>query len=206
MKAQFMPYKDDNPSKSFPIVTISLIAVNVIVFIWSLTNFDNTIATYGFVPANFVLLTIFTSMFLHGGIDHIFGNMLFLHIFGDNVEDKLGKVKYLIFYLLAGLSAALVHFLTGPSSTIPTIGASGAISGVLGAYIVFFPRVRVRTFSFGFSGSVPAYIMIGLWFLMQLVFGSVSLIGGTGSGIAFWAHVGGFAFGFLVALVYRKFS
>ena len=200
MKGQFLPYKDENVASKFPVVTTGLIIINVIVFIWSLLDFENVIASYGFTPALFLPLTLLTSMFLHGGIDHIFGNMLFLHIYGDNVEDKLGRIKYIIFYLLAGLAAAVVHFLTGPSSPIPTIGASGAISGVLGAYLVLFPHVKVRTLmGYGFfvrSVRLPAYVLIGFWFLMQLVFGGISLLGGTGSGIAFFAHVGGFVFGY----------
>ncbi|MBI4021055.1 MAG: rhomboid family intramembrane serine protease [Candidatus Aenigmarchaeota archaeon] len=205
MKGQFLPYKDENPAHRFPLVTTALIILNVAVFLWSLTDFEATIGTWGFTPADFVLLTLLTSMFLHGGIDHIFGNMLFLHIYGDNVEDRLGRLPYLAFYLVAGLAAALTHYVTDPTSLVPTIGASGAISGVLGAYLVLFPHVKVRTLvGTGFffrQVRLPAYVLIGFWFLLQLVFGTVSLVGGVGSGIAFFAHIGGFAFGYLVVRV-----
>lgn len=200
MKGQFFPYKDENVSKSFPLVTYALIAINVVAFLWSLGDFENIISGYGFIPADFALLTLFTSMFLHGGFGHIFGNMWYLYLFGDNVEDRLGKARYIVFYLLSGIAAALVHYLTGPSSIIPTIGASGAISGVLGAYLVFFPKVRVHVASYYYSGTVPASAMIGFWFVLQLLLGTASLVG-TGSGIAFWAHVGGFAFGYAVARI-----
>jgi len=209
MKGQFIPYKDENVSHTFPYVTVSLIVLNVIVFLWSLLDFENIVFTYGFTPADFVFLTFLTSMFLHGGIDHIFGNMLFLHIYGDNVEDKMGHFKFLAFYLLAGVAATLVHFLTSPASIIPTIGASGAISGVLGAYIVLFPKVKVKTLiGYGFffqTARLPAYVLIGFWFVMQLVFGSISLVGGTGSGIAFFAHIGGFVFGYVITKIFKKF-
>lgn len=208
MKGQFLPYKDENVASRFPIVTTSLIIINIIVFVWSLLDFENILSTWGFTPAVFLPITLLTSLFLHGGIDHIFGNMLFLYIYGDNVEDKLGRVKFLLFYLIAGLAATLVHFLTGPASIIPTIGASGAISGVLGAYLVLFPRVKVRTLvGFGFffhTVKLPAYFLIGFWFLMQLIFGSISLLGGMGSGIAFFAHIGGFVFGYAMMRPFRK--
>lgn len=200
MKGQFFPYKDENVAKSFPAVTYALIAINVAAFLWSLADFEHIIVAYGFVPANFVLLTLFTSMFLHGGVGHIFGNMWYLYLFGDNVEDRLGKVRYIIFYLLSGLAAVFVHFITDPSSAVPTIGASGAISGVLGAYLVFFPKVRVHVASYYYSGTVPASVMIGFWFILQLILGTASLAG-TGSGIAFWAHIGGFAFGYVAAKI-----
>ena len=129
MKGQLFPYKDENISKSRPVITYLLIALNVIIFIWSLTDFENIINTLGFLPAAPMFLTLFTSMFLHGGIDHIFGNMWFLFMFGDNVEDRFGRVKYIIFYLFAGLAATAAHFLTNIGSEIPTIGASGAIVG-----------------------------------------------------------------------------
>jgi membrane associated rhomboid family serine protease len=203
-KGQFFPVGDTPVAHSKPIITYSLIALNVIIFIWSLTNFEAIIDTYGFKPAEFVLVTLFTSMFLHGGIDHIFGNMWFLFIFGDNVEDKFGKVKYIIFYLFSGLAAALVHYSTDPASVIPTIGASGAISGVLGAYLILFPKEGVHIGSLYGTGTMPAYFMIGFWFIMQLFLGTASLIGGVGSGIAFWAHIGGFIFGAAVAFVYKS--
>jgi len=202
-KGQFFPVGDTPVSSSRPLITYSLIAINVIVFIWSLTNFEPIINSYGFKPGEFVIVTLFTSMFLHGGIDHIFGNMWFLFIFGDNVEDKFGKVKYILFYLASGLAAALVHYATDTSSLVPTIGASGAISGVLGAYLILFPKEGVHIGSFYGTGTMPAYFMIGFWFVMQLFLGTASLLGGAGSGIAFWAHVGGFVFGVGIAFAYK---
>ncbi|MBI2583921.1 MAG: rhomboid family intramembrane serine protease [Candidatus Aenigmarchaeota archaeon] len=199
MKGQFFPYKDENVSKTKPYITYALIAINVIIFIWSLTDFDNIILKYGFVPAEISFLTIFTSMFLHGGFDHIFGNMWYLWLFGDNVEDKLGKIKYILFYLLSGIAATATHLVTNLGSEIPAIGASGAISGVLGAYLAFFPDVRIRVASYYYHGTVNAKMVIGFWFLLQLIFGFASLAGGIGSGIAFFAHIGGFVFGWVVA-------
>jgi membrane associated rhomboid family serine protease len=204
MKGQFFPYKDKNVSKHFPYVTYSLIALNVIVFILSLSGFEQVIETYGFTPAHFLLLTLFTSLFLHGGIDHLFGNMLYLYLFGDNVVDTFGRVIYLLFYLAAGIVAALAQFATDPTSTIPTIGASGAISGVLGAYIILFPKVKVRVASYFWSGRVSALYLIGFWFVLQLVWGAFSFLGDQGSGIAFFAHVGGFVFGAAVTYIYRQ--
>ena len=202
-KAQFFPYKDEIARHSFPYITISLIALNIIIFFWSLTNFESVINTFGFVPAAASILTIFTSMFLHGGFDHILGNMLYLWIFGDNVEDKFGKFFFIIFYLLAGIAATFTHWFTNIGSAIPAIGASGAISGVLGSYVVLFPKARIHTIGrFGLT-TVSAWMMIGLWFLIQLLLGSASLFGGQGSGIAFWAHVGGFVFGFVVTLALK---
>ncbi len=200
MKGQFFPYKDENISRSIPVVTISLIAINVAVFLWSLADFETIIASYGFIPAGFSLITLLTSMFLHGGIAHIFGNMWFLYLFGDNVEDRMGRAKYIVFYLLAGLAASLAHYITDTGSIIPAIGASGAISGVLGAYLVFFPDVRVHVASYYYAGTVPAKTMIGLWFALQLILGAASL---GNSGIAFFAHVGGFIFGYAVAKLFR---
>lgn len=204
MKGQLFPYKDENVAKNIAHVTYALIALNVIIFVWSLTDFENIINTYGFTPAFPALITVFTSMFLHGGLDHLFGNMWFLFIFGDNVEDRLGKIKFILFYLASGIAATALHFLTNAGSIVPAIGASGAISGVLGAYLVMFPHVRVHVASYFYAGTVPAYVMIGFWFVLQFIFGAASLLGGVGSGVAFWAHVGGFLFGALVAWIAKK--
>ena len=206
MKGQLFPYKDENVAKNIAHVTYVLIAMNVIIFVWSLTDFENIINTYGFTPAIPALLTVFTSMFLHGGLDHLFGNMWFLFIFGDNVEDRLGKMKFIVFYLASGAAATALHFLTNAGSTVPAIGASGAISGVLGAYLVMFPHVRVHVASYFYAGTVPAYVMIGFWFVLQFIFGAASLLGGVGSGIAFWAHIGGFLFGAIAALTIKNLS
>lgn len=200
MKGQFFPYKDDNISKSFPYVTVSLITLNAAVFLWSLFDFENVLNTYGFRPAEFSILTIFTAMFLHGGFDHIFGNMWYLWLYGDNVEDRLGKIKYIAFYLASGVAATLLHYLTNLGSGVPAVGASGAISGILGAYLVFFPNVNVRAIGpFYQTYSISAKALIGFWFVMQFFLGIQSFTGGTKSGIAFWAHIGGFAFGYLAA-------
>lgn len=204
MKGQFFPYKDENVPKSKPILTYALISINVAVFLLSLTNFEGFVERYAFVPAAIAPVTLLTAMFLHSGLDHIFGNMWYLFLFGDNVEDRLGKARYLVFYLSSGLAATFVHWLTDPSSMVPTLGASGAISGVLGAYLVFYPRIRVHVASYYYSGTVPASAMIGLWFVLQLILGTVSLVGGAASGIAFWAHVGGFAFGAAVAWIFKN--
>ena len=204
MKGQFLPYGDENPTKSVPYVTYAIIAVNIVVFVWSLFNYDYITNTYGFTPATFSVLTVFTSMFLHGGFDHIFGNMLFLYIFGDNIEDKFGKVKYIAFYLASGIAATMTHFITNIGSTIPSIGASGAISGVLGAYLAFYPKAKVHVASSGGSSTVPAYVMLIIWFAIQLIFGAASFLGPSGSGIAFWAHIGGFVFGYVVGKIYKS--
>lgn len=205
MKGQFFPYKDENKAGRRPYVTYALIAINAAVFVWSLTNFENIISTYGFKPASVSVLAVFTSMFLHGGFGHIIGNMWYLFIFGDNVEDRLGRMKYIIFYLASGLAATALHFATNIGSDIPAIGASGAISGVLGAYLMIFPKVRVHVASFYYRGTVPASLMIGFWFLLQLLLGAASLFG-SGSGIAFWAHVGGFIFGAGAAWIMKRYG
>ncbi|MBI2545593.1 rhomboid family intramembrane serine protease [Candidatus Woesearchaeota archaeon] len=200
-KAQFFPYKDENPREKFPFVTVTLIAVNVLVFLYSLTDFEQVISTFGFTPLHPALLTVFTSMFLHGGIEHIFGNMWYMWTFGDNVEDRLGRLYFIVFYILSGIAATLLHYLTNIGSDIPTIGASGAISGILGAYLALFPHVKIHVAGrFGFH-QISAVYMIGFWFILQLILGSFSLFDSTGAGIAFWAHVGGFVFGYVVMWV-----
>jgi len=204
-KGQFFPYSDSAPRKSLPILTIGLIVLNVSIFLLSyFGDFESIISRYGFVPATPSVLTLFTSMFLHGGFDHIFGNMWYLWIFGDNVEDKFGKIKFLLLYFASGLFATFLQYITDPTSTIPSIGASGAISGVLGAYILLFPREQVLT-GIGYSlVRVPAFIVIGFWFVIQFIFGTVSLLGGVGSNIAFWAHIGGFIFGLIFTLIIKR--
>jgi len=205
-KAQFFPIKDENPTSTFPFVNIGVIVINIIAFVLSLSAFEYSIGTYGFTPAKFSVLTLFTSMFLHGGIAHIFGNMWFLYIFGDNVEDKFGHFKYTLFYILSGIAASLLHYLLNIGSAVPAVGASGAISGVLGAYIVLFPRAGVYvTGSFGHVGKVSAFFMLGMWFLFQLISGTFSLFGAQ-SGIAFFAHIGGFVFGVVFAILFKLLS
>lgn len=205
-KAQFFPIGDDNPIKTIPIVNWLLIIMNVIVFIYSLNDFEGIISAFGFTPAEFGFLTLFTSMFLHGSIAHIAGNMWFLFIFGDNIEDRLGHIRYILFYILAGIAASISHFLLNIGSTIPAIGASGAISGVLGAYLVFFPTAGVYVSGqLGRVGKISAKLMLLLWFGMQLV-SSVTTLMGADSGIAFFAHVGGFVFGVVIALFLKNMS
>lgn len=203
-KGQLFPYADTAPRKGFPVLTIVLIIINVAIFIWSLSNFESIIFNYGFTPAYPTIVTLFTSMFLHGGFDHIFGNMWYLWIFGDNVESKLGKVKFLLLYFISALFADFLQYLTDPFSVIPSIGASGAISGILGAYILLFPKEKILS-TFGYTLiHIPAFIVIGFWFGMQLLFGTASLLGGVGSNIAFFAHIGGFLMGLVLTKLFLK--
>ncbi len=197
------PVQDIVRRRTFPYVNLALIGVNVAVFIFSLTNFEYIIYTYGFTPADWSIITVFTSMFLHGGFDHIFGNMWYLWIFGDNVEDRFGHAKYLAIYLAFGVVAVAMQYVTDPASQIPMIGASGAISGVMGAYLVFFPRAKVNVIAGYFLTTVPAVLMIGFWFVLQLFLGVQSFTGGVGSGVAYWAHIGGFLAGMTLALPFR---
>ncbi len=214
-----IPLKDTIPSKTKPVVNYSLIIITCVVFYLQMTagirdNF--LIDSYAFIPKELYLFLIgdiyslkplqkmFTAMFLHGGLLHLIGNMLYLYIFGDNVEDRLGHFKYLIFYLMSGLVAAFFHYLFYPLSSIPTLGASGAVAGVMGAYFIFFPRSRVLTllpiFIFFQIIEIPAFFFLLFWFLMQLMYGSASLFGGI-QNIAWWAHIGGFVFGMVVAIL-----
>ena len=194
----FFPTHDENPRTIVPIVTWTLLALNVLVFFFTVFSLDEVISAYGFVPAEFSLITIFTSMFLHAGIAHIFGNAWFLFIFGDNVEEAFGHGKFLLFYLLCGVAATLTHWITNIGSVIPAVGASGAISGVLGAYLVLYPHAKVHVAGQFGSGKVPASVMLGVWFAYQLLSGFLGFFG-SNSGVAFWAHIGGFVAGVLGA-------
>ena len=201
---QFFPYEDINVTKHYPIITISLIIANSIIFIYSLTDFKEIIYTYGFTPSSPAIATALASMFLHGGFGHILGNMWYLWLFGDNVEDKFGKIKFIAMYILSGLIALAAQYLTAPASQTPIIGASGAISGILGAYLVLFPHVEVKTIGpFYKIYRIEAKYLIALWFVIQLIFGTLSIVGGLGSNIAFFAHVGGFIFGLFAGLLYK---
>lgn len=214
-----IPLRDTTPSRTFPYINILLIVINVAVFFHELIlgrAAGQFIYTYGLVPRRFFYLAergsspatqylpFFTSLFLHGGWLHIIGNMLFLWIFGDNVEDRMGHFKYLGFYLLCGLGAGFIHLYLNASSSAPAIGASGAISGIMGAYFLLFPRARILTllpiFFFLTLVEVPAFFFIGIWFLLQLARGTFAIIGGYHGGVAWWAHVGGFLVG--AGLVY----
>jgi membrane associated rhomboid family serine protease len=203
-KGQFgMPLGDQNPTKTTPFINWMLIGANVIAFIISLGSLEYFVNTWGFVPASLSIFNMFTSMFLHGGFEHILGNMWFLFIFGDNIEDTFGHIPYLLFYLAAGIAATVAHLLLNLGSTIPAVGASGAISGVLGAYLVLFPSAGVYVSGqLGHRGLISAKLMLGAWFVFQFISGVLGLFGEQ-SGIAFWAHIGGFVFGVIVALIYR---
>ena len=203
MKGQFIPYGDDNPRQRYPYVAVGLIAINCCVFFLSLFDFKNVIHTFGFIPAKFSLLTMFTSMFLHGGVFHLGFNMLFLYIFGDNVEDRFGHMTLLAFYILSGLIGGIVHFVSGPLSAIPAIGASGAISGIMGAYLSIFPRTKIKALMFYTLLRVPAYMLLTFWFIIQLIFGALAYNPEAG-GVAFFAHIGGFAFGYLAGRAYNR--
>src|ERR1700691_897929 len=199
------PLKDTQPSYSRPVVTIALIAVNLLVFLFEYSLGPRTlnalIEYYGLVPDNFQLSRVFTSMFLHGGWMHVLVNMLCLWVFGNKIEDLLGHGKYLVFYLLCGIVAALGQVIASPYSTIPMVGASGAIAGVMGAYLVKFPRARILTLVFVVffvtTIEIPAPIMLGYWFVMQLFsgFGSIARTHLSQGGTAFFAHIGGFVAG-----------
>jgi membrane associated rhomboid family serine protease len=209
-----IPYKDDNPTRTFPFVTIAIICLNVFIFalqIMSEESGRDLVYSYGAIPYNILnfhtrqpipaVLTIFTSMFMHGGLLHIAGNMLYFWIFGDNIEDRLGHLRFAFFYLFCGTVAAYSNALMSSQSHVPMIGASGAISGILGAYALLFPTSRVHTLIFlGFFVTVvriPALIVIGFWAIIQLVSGLLSEgVVGQG-GIAWFAHVGGFLAGLL---------
>jgi membrane associated rhomboid family serine protease len=204
-----LPIGDDNSAeRTFPIVNYLLIAVNILVFLVELAAGDAFVNRWAFVPSRFLanpaadFPTLFTSMFMHGGWLHIGGNMLYLWIFGDNVEDRLGHLKYLIFYLLCGLAATFTQLFFTLNSDIPNLGASGAIAGVLGAYILWFPRSRVRVLQGSWIIPLPALIVIGFWFVIQLFsgIGSIASAGTTG-GVAFMAHVGGFIGGLILAFI-----
>jgi membrane associated rhomboid family serine protease len=204
------PLKDTQPSYTRPVVTIGLIVVNLLVFLFEASMSPYTreqfIQLYGLVPDQFRVSAVFTSMFLHGGWLHVLGNMWFLWIFGDNVEDLLGHTKFLLFYLLCGTAAALGQVLAGPYSTVPMVGASGAIAGVMGAYLIKFPRARILTLIFVLffitTIEVPAPLMLLLWFVMQLFSGLGSITHGLSQGgVAFFAHVGGFVTGIVLILI-----
>lgn len=202
---------DDTQWRTFPTVTIALIALNVLVFLAELGGGDQFIAEWAFIPSRFSqdpganAVTLFSAMFMHGGWLHLFGNMLFLWIFGDNVEDRFGHVKFLIFYLLAGLAATFSQYAVSPESGVPNVGASGAIAGVLGAYILMFPQSRVNVLIGRQIVAMPAFVVLGLWIVLQLVsgVGTIAATDESAGGIAYMAHIGGFASGFLMTFLFR---
>ena len=224
-----IPLYDDLPTRRFPWMTVALIAANVLVFVYELllsggagVRLDLFFFRAGFVPYELTHLTdvppvdlvpppftVFTSMFVHAGWLHIIGNMLFLWIFGNNVEDAMGKARFLAFYLLCGVAAAVAQTAIRPDSTIPNIGASGAIAGVLGAYILLYPRARVLTLVPVFIFflpiiMLPAWVVIAAWFVLQLFEGLLSLGAAAGGGVAFFAHVGGFVAGLLLVSLFAR--
>ncbi len=215
-----IPLRDINPTSRFAIVTFIVIVLNILVFLFELalgTSGERFIAGFALVPKRLfhpqmasggipVAVTIFTSMFVHGGFLHIAGNMLYLWIFGNNVEDSMGRIRFIVFYLLCGLCAAYAHAFMNKASLTPMIGASGAISGILGAYLLLFPRARVVTLvMFGFyirTVPMPASVVLGFWFVLQFL--SALLSGSTGGGVAWYAHVAGFVAGMLLIGPFKR--
>ena len=204
-----IPISDVIPSRTAPIVTVSLIVVNLLVFLYERSLPEPLlllfVGQYALIPASFAWPALFSSQFLHAGWAHVLSNMLYLWIFGDNVEDRLGHTRFLVFYLFAGAAAAILQMLFNPFSAVPMVGASGAISGVMGAYFVMYPHSRVLTFVFLFLVEVPAIFFLGIYFVMQLLsgFGSLGASSAAAGGTAFWAHVGGFIFGVMMGVVLR---
>ena len=210
----FIPLKDYNPTQRFPVITVVFIALNILIFFYQVSSpeglqyhvfrmgaipFEIThFTTLTEIPRLFPPLTLFTSMFLHGGLFHLLGNMLYLWIFGNNIEDYLGPIRFIFFYAISGLGASLMHIVFNPTSKIPMIGASGAIAGILGAYLVLFPNARVKTLVFIWIVPVPAAFLLLIWF-----FGQIMNIGMSG-GVAWFAHIGGFLIGLFLIGYYRQ--
>ena len=232
-----LPYKDENPTDLTPAVTVGIIIVNAVVWLLvqggglSPPQLVRSVCELGLIPGEVLRSvppgtavplgqgmrcitaqphwwTVVTSMFLHSGWLHIIGNMWFLWVFGNNIEDSMGHTRFVVFYLLSGVAAAATQMLVDPGSRIPMVGASGAISGVMGAYILLYPRVRVHTLiTLGFfftTVTLPAYVILGYWFLLQLLFGTVGAISGAQGGVAVWAHVGGFVAGLLLIKLFAN--
>jgi membrane associated rhomboid family serine protease len=215
-----IPIRDENPTRTVSFVTVGLIAANLLVFIHELrlpgeaqaraffADFALTPAHLAHAPSAAAYATVFTSMFLHAGWMHLIGNMWFLWVFGRNIEDSVGHIRFIVFYLLCGMAAAAAQVAISPESVTPMIGASGAISGVLGAYLLLFPRARVLTlvpiWIFLQFIRVPAVIFLALWFLVQLLSGMAMREFNVTGGVAFWAHVGGFVAGLLLIPIFKK--
>jgi membrane associated rhomboid family serine protease len=220
-----IPIRDKTPSRTFPFVNIGLIIINIVVFIYEISlgqEMDKFVGDFGIIPAKSIWLInnaplnlpalifpFFSSMFIHGGWLHIIGNMWYLWIFGDNVEDRMGHARYLIFYLLCGIAAGITHIFFNQTSSLPTVGASGAIAGVMGAYLMLYPFGKVLTlvpiFFFITFIDVPALFFLGFWIILQFVQGTISstVAPGTG-GVAWWAHLGGFVVGAILIFVFKK--
>jgi membrane associated rhomboid family serine protease len=209
-----IPLRDVIPSRTRPVVTIAIIALNALVFLRQAglaeAEMEGFVRAFGLVPAAFSWLNVVSSMFVHGGVMHFAGNMLYLWIFGDNVEDRVGHGRFVAFYLLCGAGAALAQTAAAPGSIVPMVGASGAIAGVMGAYFVLYPKSRVLTLiPFPITVvEIPAVYLLGLWFVMQFVNGVATLDPGTegqlAGGIAFWAHAAGFGVGVLLVFLFRR--
>ena len=219
-----IPLRDTIPSRTFPFINYTFILLNLFLFLYQVSlgyHLERFLYTWGVVPVKFFapfdydhlglserFLPLFTSMFLHGGWLHLLGNMLFLYIFGDNVEDRLGHIRYFFFFILCGVLAVVAHLITNPSSRVPTIGASGAIAGVMGAYLFLFPYARVVTLIFVFFFidiiEIPAFFFLAFWFILQFLNGtmSVSSANAVSGGVAWWAHIGGFLAGILLLFVF----
>jgi len=213
-----IPLKDTIPSRTFPVVNITLVVINCLVFLYELAlgpGLSPFIERYGIVPVRFfnagmisdMITPLFSFMFLHGGWLHIISNMLYLWIFGDNVEDRMGPFGYLIFYLMCGIASGLVQLFVSPASRIPIVGASGAIAGVMGAYLLLYPYGRVITLIFIFFFvqvvQIPAFFFLVFWFMLQFFSGAASMAGQEG-GVAWWAHVGGFLCGLLMVYPFTR--
>jgi len=209
-----IPLRDVIPSRTTPYITITIILLNALAWLYEISMpermLNNFLFVYGVVPAEFSPATLVTSMFLHGSWSHVIGNMWYLWIFGDNVEDRVGHGRFIVFYLLCGIAAALGQVAMDPTSTLPTIGASGAIAGVMGAYFVLYPQSRVLTlipWIFIQIVELPAVVLLGFWFLMQLVSaGTIAVPAGThgSGGVAFAAHVVGFVVGMVAIFAFRR--
>ena len=218
-----IPLRDDNPTVLWPIVTATLTIANTAVFFYELSleprHLDALVYQMGIIPASLTrahipgtggYFTVWTSMFLHGGWMHIIGNMLYLWIFGNNIEDSMGHLRFIFFYLLAGLAAAATHIYFNPASTVPTIGASGAVSGVLGAYLVLFPHARIKTLIFLFGPFfrivyLPAWLLLIFWIGLQLLNQASGAMDASAGGVAYAAHIGGFAAGIILIPLFRKY-
>jgi len=206
-----LPLRDIIPSRTTPWITLMLIVVNAAVFLRMIVLGDGAreqfVLSYGFIPASFSWGSAVTSMFLHAGWIHVAGNLWALWLFGDNVEDRMGPIRFVGFYLLCGIAAGVVHIITNPQSTVPALGASGAISGVMAAYVVLYPRARILAvfpiIIYPLFFQVPAVLYIGIWFLMQFFSGTAAIFSGQqAGGIAWWAHIGGFIAGLLTVWIF----
>jgi len=218
-----VPLNDNNPTRITPYVTYGLIGLNVFIFLYEMSlappALEQFIRTWGVVPAELTAranqewITLFSSQFLHGGILHLGGNMLYLWVFGNNIEDKLGHARFTFFYLSCGALAALAQWFFGPTSTVPLVGASGAIAGIMGAYILRFPKARILTilpiFFYITTVRIPAYLFLGFWFVQQALYSVASLSVQTAAdtgGVAYWAHAGGFVFGAMLGPILGLFD